>query len=371
MGDSLPYQIALTMVPKLGPVHGRLLLEYLSPEEIFKAPLSVLSAVEKLGAVRASAILQFNNWKLVEEEMLFMERNHIDPLFIGSENYPHRLVSCPDAPLLLYTKGAASLNAERMLAVVGTRRNTDYGRKSTEKLIEDLREAGVTIVSGMAYGIDTIAHRTALLHQLPTVGVLAHGLDRIYPASNRVLAREILKEGNALLTENRKGAQADKYLFPRRNRIVAGITDATVIIESDLKGGSLITASLASDYNREVFAVPGRWSDTNSKGCLELIKSQRALLLTSAEDLLDWMGWKETNKESTNRSTATNDQPQLKGLSEEEGFLYQLIAKEEEISFDMLAQKSGWSVSQLASTLLNVELAGLIVSLPSNRYQVS
>ena len=369
MDPSLPYQIALTLVPKLGPVYGRRLLNHLEAADIFRSTPSELATIENLGSSRAQSIAQFDDWKTVEDELKFIERNHIVTHFIGKDGYPSRLLHCPDAPLLLYTRGNAELNAKKMLAIVGTRRNTDYGRKATQKLIEELRDSGVTIVSGMAYGIDTLAHHEALSMKLPTIGVLAHGLDRIYPASNRSLAKQILQEGGSLITENRKGIQSDKFLFPRRNRIVAGMTDATVVMETDRKGGSLITAGLAADYGRDVFALPGRTTDRASRGCIELIKSQRALVVTHAQDILLWMGWATPDDNAEGK--ITKKLPNLSALSDDEVFLFQLIAAEEESSFDSLLVKCGWTVTRISGALLNIELAGLIVSLRGNRYQIA
>ena len=191
METSLPFQIALTLIPQLGPVKGKKLLEQLEPPEIFNCPAKDLEKIEGIGTLLANNIAQFDQWKRVEEELTFIERNQIKPLFIGQQEYPHRLLHCNDAPLLLYVKGSAHLNAKRMIAVVGTRRNTLAGRLATEKLIEALSPYNISIVSGMAYGIDTIAHQAALREKIPTIGVLAHGLDRIYPPANRSLAKQI------------------------------------------------------------------------------------------------------------------------------------------------------------------------------------
>lgn len=368
METSLPYQIALTLIPHLGPVKGKKLLEQLEPAEVFKLSTKDLVEIDGIGTLLATNIAQFDQWKRVEEELIFIERNQIKPLFIGQEGYPHRLLHCQDSPLLLYAKGNANLNAERMIAIVGTRQNTLAGKLATEKLIEALSPYNLSIVSGMAYGIDTIAHQAALREKIPTLGVLAHGLDRIYPTANRPLAKQIIQQEGALLTENRKGVQAEEFLFPKRNRLVAGMTDATIVIESDQKGGSLITAQLAADYGREVFAMPGRITDKSSSGCLALIKTQRAILFTRAEDITEWLGW--TIEKSRTQSRDETHKALLENVSPEEKRLYAILQKNEITHFEGLLQETGWPLPKLSEILLNIELAGLIVSLPGNNYSV-
>jgi DNA processing protein len=369
MENSLWYQIALTLIPQLGPARANKLLERFKLNEIFKQSRSDLEDVKGIYPALANAIVRFKEWKQVEEEIRFVERNKIKTFFIGSANYPQRLMHCTDPPLLLYGKGEAQLNADKMIAVVGTRKNSLYGRSCTELLIQELGAHGVTIVSGLAYGIDTLAHQYALREKLPTIGVLAHGLDRIYPASNQQLARQILEKNGALLTENRRGIQADKFLFPRRNRIVAGMTDATLVIESDYKGGSLITASLAAGYNRDVFALPGRITDKASRGCLELIKDQRAIMITSAKDLLFQLGWDEPKAASPKLGLETKMET-LKELPEDEQMLYRIFIQKERLDIDEILLETGWTVTRISSTLLNMELAGLIVSLRANSFAV-
>lgn len=368
MDTSLSYQIALTLIPQLGPVKGKKLLEQLEPHEIFNCPAKDLEKIEGIGPLLASHIVQFNQWKRVEEELRFIERNQIKTLFIGQEGYPNRLLHCNDSPLLLFVKGNAHLNAKRMIAVVGTRRNTLAGKLATEKLIEALCPYNISIVSGLAYGIDTIAHQAALRKNLPTIGVLAHGLDRIYPPANRSLAKQIIEQEGSLLTENRKGVQAEEFLFPKRNRIVAGMTDATIVIESDHKGGSLITAQLAADYGREVFALPGRVTDKYSSGCLALIKKQRALLFTCAEDITAWLGW--TIEPHLTPTRKKESKEIVENLSAEEKILHRIIQKNESVNFELLIQETSWPLTKLSEVLLNMELAGLIVSLPGNCYSV-
>ncbi|MFM8709908.1 MAG: DNA-processing protein DprA, partial [Sphingomonadales bacterium] len=236
METSLRWQIALTMVPGLGPVHAKSLLNSFDIEEVFCANRSELENAGALPQRLLTSLLLFSDWKRVEEEICFIERNRIRPLFITDTDYPSRLLSCPDAPVLVYYKGDAQLNASRTIAVVGTRGCTRHGVRETEEIIAALAPYGATIISGLAMGIDAVAHQTAIEHGLPTLAVLPLGLDAVYPAINRPLARKILRTAGGLLTESMTKNYGDAYLFPRRNRIVAGCSDAIVVVESGKKG---------------------------------------------------------------------------------------------------------------------------------------
>jgi DNA processing protein len=244
--------------------------------------------IEGIGTIAANSIKHFADFKICEDEINFIEKSKIKPLFITDENYPQRILNCYDSPTLLYYKGNADLNAAKIISIVGTRSNSDYGKNVCDKIIEDLAEQNVLIISGLAFGIDTIAHKASLKNNLKTVGVMAHGLDKVYPAQNKTLAVDMLSQGG-ILTDFMSGTNPDRQNFPRRNRIVAGICDALIVIESSAKGGSLITAELANSYNKDVFAIPGRVNDSRSEGCNYLIKNNKALLITSADDLLHIM----------------------------------------------------------------------------------
>lgn len=359
MNSQLRYQIALTLLPGVGPARLRPLLLKLTPEQLFQYPLEYLQSIDGINPRCLEAIRSFDNWKRVDLEIKFIEEHKINTYFISNESYPARLKECADAPLLLYGKGKADLNVKRILAVVGTRANTELGRKFTTELIESLQFSNITIVSGLAYGIDSIAHTQALQQQLPTLAVLAHGLDRVYPWINRNLAKKIVEHEGALLTECRHGEKMDTYLFPRRNRIVAGLSDATLVIESAQNGGSLITAELAWSYSRTVFAVPGRPSDQKSSGCLQLIKNQKAQLITGAHDILYWMGWTEEVGHLKNQK-----------IGKDENQILNLFSGQDTLHVEEIQQTTEWPTSKLAEILLNLSLAGLIVSLPGNRYQL-
>ncbi len=265
--DELLSRLALTFIDGIGPKMARVLLSHFgNAQAILHAPAKELRGIGGMGEVRAKACKDPGILRRAEQEAAFMQKQGISALFFTDESYPHRLRACEDAPILLFYQGVAPLNAEKTLAIVGTRKNTDYGLRATEDLVEGLRgQSGLLIVSGLASGIDGIAHRKCVQLGMATVGVVAHGLDRIYPPAHKALAREMLSSGG-VLSEFPSGTAPDKTNFPLRNRIVAGLCDATVIVESDERGGAMITAYVAASYNREVAAYPGRAFDVKSGG---------------------------------------------------------------------------------------------------------
>lgn len=364
MHNDLLYQVALTLVPQIGPVQARILMEYFEDAaDVFKASEKKLGSIEHIGEVRANAIRKFNDFKTAEDEIAFIEKYKIKPLFIRSNDYPHRLKRCYDAPLLLYYRGNADLNHTKIISIIGTRSNTDYGKSFTEKLISELTEQQCMIVSGLAFGIDAVAHKSALQNQLPTVGVLAHGLDSIYPAQHKTLAKEMLQNGG-LLTEFMQTTKPDKHNFPKRNRIVAGIADATIVIETAIKGGSMITAELAADYKRDVFAVPGRVTDSKSAGCNYLLKTGKAVLLTDARQLTETLHWTQQQKKIKQQKELFAD------LTANETIIAQLLAGKEVVHIDEIFLKSGLTSSNIAAGILNLELQGIITSLPGKLYKL-
>ncbi|MFZ1371235.1 MAG: DNA-processing protein DprA, partial [Ferruginibacter sp.] len=267
MHHDLLYRIALTLVPNIGDVHAKALVNiYGDAQSIFKAKRKELEIIEGIGTIRARSIKDYTDLSTAEAEIKFIEKYKITPLFLTDSTYPRRLLNCYDSPALLYYRGNADLNTSRIISIVGTRNHSDYGKMVCEKMIDDLKAENILVVSGLAFGIDTIAHKAALKNNLQTVAVLAHGLDRIYPPQNKTLAKHITLQGG-LLTEFISNTNPDKQNFPKRNRIVAGICDAVIVLESGKKGGSLITAELGNSYNKDVFAIPGRATDTKSEGC--------------------------------------------------------------------------------------------------------
>jgi DNA processing protein len=321
--------------------------------------------MEGIGSIRADCIKKFNNFQRCEDEMKFIEKYKITPLFLTDKNYPQRLLHCYDSPTLLYYRGNANLNHSKIISIVGTRNYSEYGKLITEKLIAELEQENILIVSGLAFGIDTIAHKAALKNNLLTLGVLGHGLDRIYPIQNKTLAKQLITKGG-LLTEFMSDTIPDKQNFPKRNRIVAGICDAVLVIESGIKGGSLITAELANSYNKDVFAIPGRLTDTKSDGCNHLIKTNKASLLTCAIDLLEIMNWTESKKISKKK------QPELFiELTDNEKIIFDLLQKQESIQIDQLHFKSGLSSGLVAEALLSLEMQGIILSIPGKVFKLA
>jgi len=358
------YDIALTLVPSIGPVQARILLEYFNTaENIFKAPKSKLSLIEGIGEIRAKAIKQFEDFTIAEKQIAFCEKYNIQILSSkDATRYPQKLLQCYDAPTILYFSGNCLLNGRKTISIIGTRNNSDYGKQITHDLIEQLKDEEILVISGLAYGIDTIAHKAAVLQQLPTVGVLAHGLDSIYPAQNKQLAKEMLQNGG-LLTEFIEGTPPDKFNFPKRNRIVAGMADATIVIETPIKGGSMITAELANNYNKDVFAFPGKTSDTKSAGCNYLIKRNKAQLITSANDIIESMGWqKKPLKKQVARTLFIT-------LTTDEETIIQLLQSKDAMSIDEINVRSGLTSSSIAAALLNLELQNIIQSQPGKMYK--
>jgi DNA processing protein len=365
MSSELFYQLALTLVPNIGDVHAKLLLQQFGDaSSIFKASHKDLERLEGIGTVRASSIRAFNDFHLAEAELQFIEKYRIKTLFLTDPEYPQRLLNCYDSPTLLFYKGTADLNASKVLAIVGTRSNTDYGKQFTEELVAELSSQQVLIVSGLAIGIDAYAHKAALKNNLPTVGVVGHGLDKIYPSINKGLARDIALQNGGILSEFFSGTLPDKHNFPLRNRIVAGMSDATIVVETLISGGSMITAKLADAYNRDVFAVPGRTTDTKSKGCNYLIKNNKAILLTDAGQLLDIMGWQEKKKKIKKQKELFIE------LTPEEKQVIDILKQKESVHIDEINISSGLSSSSVAAAILNLELQSVIGSMPGKMYKL-
>ncbi|MGN6264706.1 MAG: DNA-processing protein DprA [Ginsengibacter sp.] len=366
MQNELLYQIALTLVPNIGDVRAKALINHFGEaSSVFHASKKAFEAIEGLGPKAVDSILQFKDFSRAQEEIEFIKKYKITPLFLTDKKYPQRLLNCYDSPPLLYFKGNADLNCSKIIAIVGTRNHNEYGKNITEKLIEDLANEDVLIVSGLAFGIDSIAHKSALKNNIKTVGVLAHGLDRVYPWQNTTLAKQMISSGG-LLTEFKNNTNPDKQNFPGRNRIVAGISDVIVVIESGIKGGSLITAELANGYNKDVFAFPGRAGDTKSEGCNYLIRNNKAILITSAEELLESMGWKKVQKPALKKQRELFIE-----LSPDEKIVVDILQAQEQVHIDELYFKSKLSSSAVAQALLMLEMQGIVFSLPGKIYKMN
>ncbi len=366
MTDELKYRLALHFLPGIGPVSGRALLSYCGTiENIFRMKKSQLEKVPGIGKERASLIHKKDLFEGVDKEINYMEKNGIRPLYFLDKEYPARLKNCEDAPLMVFYKGVADLNAQRMLAIVGTRFITPYGKDMTEKIVQELAQYNVTIISGLAYGVDVQAHKCALKHTIPTIGVVAHGLDRIYPSDHKIIAEKMLDCGG-LLSEYASMTKPDRNNFPARNRIVAGMSDAVIVIESAEKGGALITADLANDYNREVFALPGRSTDHFSKGCHYLIRKNKAMLFENAGHIAEMMFWDDEKGKVKKK----NQLELFDTLSDEERTLVRILGENGMTGIDALAILTDISVNKLSSLLLNLEFAGLLKTLPGKRYEL-
>jgi DNA processing protein len=361
--SELQYRIALTMAPDIGPVAARRLIEHFkSARAVFKQTPQGLETVEGIGPRSSGSICKPGLMELAEKEMQFLERHRISVLCLGENGYPDRLGKCHDAPFLLFVRGEQGLHCRHSLSIVGTRKATSYGRDVCHQIVLDLsrRLDDLVIVSGLAYGIDVIAHKAALEAGIPTVAVLGHGFSTIYPPSHRDVARRIIGQG-ALVTDFHSTTGPERNNFLRRNRIIAGLSDATLVIESAATGGALITADLAGSYGRDVLAVPGRTIDARSAGCNGLIKSCRAALVESADDVLYHLNW-DADHPDLDLSV-----PEVTPGKEEKQLLY-LITQEPGLQPDAISHRSGIPIQRIFSLLIEMELKSLVLVEPGNRY---
>lgn len=304
------------------------------------------------------------------QEMEFITKHRIRPLLPGDASYPQRLSECEDAPIMLYYLGSAELNQQRVVNIIGTRHITPYGQDLIRHLVSELKQMGVQplIVSGLAYGVDICAHREALTQGMETVGVLAHGLDDLYPARHRDTAKQMLTHGG-LLTEYLSETRADKINFVRRNRIVAGMSDATILIESASKGGGLITCGIAQDYNRSVFAFPGAVGAPYSEGCNQLIRNNGAQLVTSAADIIEAMGW-QTDSQLRQAKQAGIERSLFPDLTAEEQQVVDVLSQTGDLQLNMLSIKSNIPIGQLTALLFSLEMKGVVKPLAGGNYHM-
>lgn len=360
----LQHQIALTLLDGIGYKRAKNLIAYTgSVEDIFTAKKSALT---KIPGINLGIINSWNKKEALlraEKEIKEIEKRNITPLFYLDKEFPRRLKNCVDAPLLVYSKGAMNHNATKSIAIVGTRKITEYGKSILDELFQSFHGLDIQIVSGMAYGVDIFAHRKALEHNLETIGVMAHGLDRIYPAMHKQSALRMMENGG-LLTEYLTETNPDRENFPMRNRIVAGMTDATIVIESGERGGSLITAELANDYNRDVFAYPGNVFQEYSKGCNKLIKFDKANLVRNGAEIIQMLGWEEKKNVDAVQTQMFQE------LNSDEQTVVDLLYSENELTLDVLSMKLEKPVSMLSSLLLNLEFSGVVRSLPGKKYRL-
>ena len=358
--------LALHFIPGIGDYLIRQLVSYCgSAERVFKMPKGKLLKVPGVGAVTAEAITQGKPFALAEQECRRAEKEKVKLLFFTDTDYPSRLRQVNDAPTLLYSKGNMDLENAKTVAIVGTRQSTAYGRECVENLVKDLVPHQALVVSGLAYGIDIHAHKQAIKHNLATVGVMGSGMDVIYPAAHRDVATKMMENGG-ILTEHPFGTQPDAHNFPARNRIVAALSDAVIIVEAAEKGGALITADIANSYNKDVFAMPGNVKQSHSAGCNNLIKSNRAHLLTSVRDLEYIMNW------DAGARPAKKETISLEGFSPDEQRIIQALQdNNKQLMIDEISWKTNVPISQIASLLLTLEFKGVIASLPGKIYKLT
>jgi DNA processing protein len=370
------FRIALTRMPDIGPVCTKKLIDtFGDARSVFRAKKPAL--LQAGAKVRTAAeIIGFCGQAALEAELLLLEKKGIRVLFYTDKDYPNRLRDISKAPTLLFYKGNANLNAKKVVAVVGTRIPSDYGREVTAQLIRQLAQPDMLLISGLALGIDGAAHAAALKHRLPTVGILGHGLGHLYPAENTTLARSMLSDGG-LLSSLPYSTKPEPFHFPDRNLVVAALCDALIVVETARKGGSLLTVEKALKFHRKIFAVPGRITDTRSSGCNWLIQQNKAAILTSGEQLSAAMGWAWPRGGAGFQASLRLSAPDAEGLNRaaandetnQEDCLLELLKQEESFYIDEIAVRTGLAPSSLALLLLRLELKGLISALPGKRYR--
>lgn len=356
--------LALLKVDGVGDIVAKKLLNHCgSAENIFNSKTQLLKSIDGIGDVLIKNLKDKTIFEKAEQELIFIEKEKISILYFQNDDYPNKLKHCIDAPVLLFATGNINFENRKIISIVGTREVTSHGVDFCEKLIEDLSLFNPIIVSGFAYGVDIFAHKAAMENKLQTIGVLAHGLNQIYPKSHKKYISKI-EENGGFLTEFWSTSNPEKENFVRRNRIVAGMSEATVVIESAEKGGSLITAIMANDYNRDVFAVPGRTSDKLSQGCNNLIKTQRAHLMTSAADLVYILNW-----EVENNTTKPIQKQLFVSLDYDEQQVYDYLIKNGKQLLDIIALECDFPIFRMSSLLINMELKGLIRPLPGKLFE--
>ena len=368
MGEQeLVHRIALSMLKGIGPVNARNLVAYCGGVEPIFTDKKLKNTLEKVPGIGPKLITSITDKKVIsaaEKEVEYIRKHKLRALFYLDPEYPRRLKQAEDAPVIMFVSGKADLDAEHMVSIVGTRTPTEQGKRLCVELVEGLKECKATIVSGLAYGIDIVAHRTALKNDMPTIGCVAHGLDKLYPAEHAASAKEMVKHG-ALVSELPSGSPFAPGNFPARNRVIAGLSDCTIVVESGPKGGSLITTDIASSYDREVFAYPGRPTDPRSEGCNKLIQQNKAALITSAKDVITMMEWLPKKKKAPVQAALFAD------LLPDEQTLVDIIKAQGSAHIDELCVKSKWAQGKVSGLLLNMEFNGVVRSLPGKVYQLN
>jgi DNA processing protein len=360
----LQQQIALSLLTNVGPKRMRTILKYFeTPENFFLAKKKDLLIIPGLGEQKLRNMNRDLALQLAESYLDFFQNSELKTHFYTDESYPKRLNECVDAPFLLFSKGKMDMNISKVVSIVGTRNASDYGKRICEELIQSFVGKNILVVSGLAYGIDICVHQLCVKHKVQTIGVLGHGLDRLYPSVHAKTAK-LMEENGGVLTEFLPGTKPDRENFPMRNRIVAGMSDATIVVESGIKGGSLITAELANDYNKDVFAYPGDIYKEFSKGCNFLIQKDKAHLITGSKDFFKLMEWIDK------KETKTKQIDMFESFMEEEKLIINYLTITPEASFDQLMCETKLSFPKLNTSLLNLEISGILKSLPGKKYRL-
>ncbi len=362
--NELRYTLALQRVPNLGDASAKKLLNKVgSAEGVFKEKKSNLLKIDGIGLFKLKELSEKILLDQADEEIEFIEANSIEWTYFQDKKYPQRLKHCMDGPILFFQSGNIDLQNKKIISIVGTRKITTYGKVFCEKLVEELAPLNPVIISGFAYGVDITAHKAALDNKLQTVGCLAHGMNQIYPKTHKKYMTQV-EENGGFITEFWSSDSFDRNNFLKRNRIIAGISQATIVIESAEKGGSLVTADIANSYNRDVFALPGRAGDSQSQGCNNLIKTQQAHLFTSAADLIYMLGWELEEKPKPQQTQLFVE------LTEEEEIIFNFLKDRDKEMLDVIALQCNIPTYKVASVLLAMELKGVIRPLPGKLFQV-
>ncbi len=367
MSEKLIYQIALGNMPGIGDINAKKLITYFGDiETIFKESFRNLIKINGIGSGLAKSLTENRSLDRAKKELEFIRKHDIKTSYYQDDDYPVRLKECPDSPILLYYKGDLSPAPAHILCVIGTRNATRKGRDICNSIISGLAEKypDLIIVSGLAYGIDICAHRSALKNNLSTIGVMAHGFKTLYPSLHAPTAREMLIKG-ALVTDFISDEPPDRNNFLKRNRIIAGMSDAALIIESGIKGGAMVTADIAMSYNREVMAVPAYPDTKYSAGCNMLIKSQKANLIENENDIEHFLNWKPVV------NIKRDQELHLSGLDPLEAKIIDCLKENNQITADQLSRIINEPVQRLSPSLLNLEFSGIIASLPGNIYKLN
>ncbi len=361
--QELFYVLALQRVDGVGDIMAKKLLTHCgTAENVFQSKAQHLASIDGVGSMLLKSLKDKTVFEKADKELAFIRANNIKTQFFQEEGYPERLKHCFDSPVMLFTSGNIDLTNRKLISIVGTRQITSYGTEFCRKLIEDLAPLNPVIVSGFAYGVDIVAHQLAMEHNLQTIGVVAHGLNQIYPKPHKKYVAKV-EENGGFMTEFWSTTNPDKENFVRRNRIVAGMTEATIVIESAERGGSLITANMANDYNRDVFAVPGRVTDKYSQGCNYLIKTQKANVLTSAADLVYMLNW------DIKEETKPIQKQLFVSLDNDEQKVYDYLLKTGKELMDIIALNCDFPIYRISGLLLNMELKGVIRPLPGKMFE--